>query len=286
MDTNKIRTITHKMMTTSIDEMLAAITVRIEKSTYRAAVNSGNPIDYLAKNLKRHLKSHGISSDHLWFSLELAYENDCLKNPHIHGTIKIKQEQRQALLDALLTALGKPKIRSAARKRQVNEIYSLGWADYCLKNVQKTSQSIGRRAVFISRLLAKTDSQVFGKNDFSKNAENPFHTRAERGSEKVLSSCVFNTPKNTTNYTSKTHKNPRHNKPSNLYKNTTPNAPKNTSVLGINQALKPTNHDYPIGDIKIFRARAENSPPNGQDEQLRKANGTRIQCRQHQDTET
>ncbi|HHC7106374.1 TPA: hypothetical protein ACQJO7_003919 [Vibrio parahaemolyticus] len=255
MDTNKIRTITHRMMTTSIDEMLAAITVRIEKSTYRAAVNSGNPIDYLAKNLKRHLKSHGISSDHLWFSLELAYENDCLKNPHIHGTIKIKQEQRQALLDALLTALGKPKIRSAARKRQVNEIYSLGWADYCLKNVQKTSQSIGRRAVFISRLLAKTDSQVFGKNDFSKNAANPCHTRAERGSEKVLSSCVFNTPKN-------------------------------TSVLGINQALKPTNHDYPIGDIKIFRARAENSPPNGQGEQLRKANEPRIRCKQHQDTET
>lgn len=274
------------MMTTSNDDMLAAITVRIEKSTYQAAVNSGNPIDYLAKNLKRHLKSHGISSDELWFSLELAYENDCLKNPHIHGTIKIKRNQYQDLLNALQGALGKPLVKSAARKRQVREVYSLDWADYCLKNVEKTSQFIDRRAVFIARPLTRNQSQVFGKNDFSKNAENPFHKRAERGSEKVLSSCVFNTPKNTTNYTSKTHKNPRHNKPSNLYKNTTPNTPKNTSVLGINQALKPTNHDYPIGDIKIFRARAENSPPNGQDEQLRKANGTRIQCRQHQDTET
>ncbi|HCG6983533.1 hypothetical protein ACJO1P_23465 [Vibrio parahaemolyticus] len=255
MDTNKIRTITHRMMTTSKDELLAAITVRIEKSNYQAAVNSGNPIDYLAKNLKRHLKSHGISSDELWFSLELAYENDCLKNPHIHGTIKIKRNQYQDLLNALQGALGKPLVKSAARKRQVREVYSLDWADYCLKNVEKTSQFIDRRAVFIARPLTRNQSQVFGKNDFSKNAENPFHKRAERGSEKVLSSCVFNTPKN-------------------------------ISVLGINQALKPTNHDYPIGDIKIFRARAENSPPNGQDEQLRKANGTRIQCRRHQDTET
>ncbi|MBM5096064.1 hypothetical protein J8B39_21010 [Vibrio parahaemolyticus] len=198
MDTNKIRTITHRMMTTSNDEMLAAITVRIEKSTYRAAVNSGNPIDYLAKNLKRHLKSHGISSDELWFSLELAYENDCLKNPHIHGTIKIKQEQRQALLDALLVSLGKPQIKSAARKRQVIEVYSLEWADYCLKNIKKTSNSIGRRAVFIARSLTKNDPQVFGKNDFSKIAQSPCPDWSESGSEKVLSSYVFNTPKTST----------------------------------------------------------------------------------------
>ncbi|MEZ8503438.1 hypothetical protein AB6D08_19190 [Vibrio splendidus] len=237
MDTNKIRTITYRMMTTtSNDEMLAAITVRIEKSTYRAAVNSGNPIDYLAKNLKRHLKTHGISSDELWFSLELAYENDCLKNPHIHGTIKIKQEQHQALLDALLVSLGKPQIKSAARKRQVTEVYSLGWADYCLKNIKKTSDSIGRRAVFIARSLVKTDPQVFGKNDFSKNAQSPCSNWSESGSEKVLSSYVFKPLKITTKSPQITHQN--------LYS------------------------------------------PNGLDEQLRKANGTRIQCRQHQGTKT
>lgn len=290
MDTNKIRTITHKMMTTSIDEMLAAITVRIEKSTYRAAVNSGNPIDYLAKNLKRHLKSHGISSDHLWFSLELAYENDCLKNPHIHGTIKVKQEQRQALLDALLTALGKPKIRSAARKRQVREVYSLDWADYCLKNVEKTSQFIDRRAVFVARPLTKNQSQVFGKNDFSKNAQNPCPDWSESGSETVLSSYVFKPLKITTKNTSKAHQKPIQPERGKVHTDSTLKHLKNHHIydkdLDAKAEFTLTKHQSHKGDIKIFRARAENSPPNGQDEQLRKANGTRIQCRQHQDTET
>ncbi|TOM05742.1 hypothetical protein CGH85_19830 [Vibrio parahaemolyticus] len=277
------------MMTTSNDDMLAAITVRIEKSTYQAAVNSGNPIDYLAKNLKRHLKSHGISSDELWFSLELAYENDCLKNPHIHGTIKIKQEQRQALLDALLTALGKPKIRSAARKRQVNEIYSLGWADYCLKNVQKTSQSIGRRAVFISRPLTKNQSQVFGKNDFSKNAQSPCPDWSESGSEKVLSSYVFKPIKITTKNTPKAHQKPIQPERVKAHTDSTLKHLKNHHIydkdLDAKAGFTLTKHQSHKGDKK-FSARGRKSSPNGLGEQLRKANEPRIQCRQHQDTET
>lgn len=289
MDT-KTRTITHKMMaTTSKDELLAAITVRIEKSTYQAAVNSGNPIDYLAKNLKRHLKAHGISSNELWFSLELAYENDCLKNPHIHGTIKIKQEQRQALLDALLVSLGKPQIKSAARKRQVTEVYSLEWADYCLKNIKKTSNSIGRRAVFIARSLTKNDPQVFGKNDFSKIAQSPCPDWSESGSEKVLSSYVFNTPKTNTKNPQIAHQKPIQPGRVKVHSDITLKHLKNHHIydkdLDTKTGFTLTKHQSHKGGEK-FSAHGRKSSPNGQGEQLRKANGTRIQCRQHQDTET
>lgn len=289
MDTNKIRTITHRMMTTSNDDMLAAITVRIEKSTYQAAVNSGNPIDYLAKNLKRHLKSHGISSDELWFSLELAYENDRLKNPHIHGTIKIKRNQYQDLLNALQGALGKPLVKSAARKRQVREVYSLDWADYCLKNVEKTSQFIDRRAVFIARPLTKNQSQVFGKNDFSKNAQNPCPDCSESGSEKVLSSYVFKPLKITTKNTSKAHQKPIQPERVRAYSYSAMKHLKNHPIfdkdLDSKAGFTLTKHQ-PHKRGEKFSARGRKSSPNGRGEQLRKANEPRIQCKQHQDTET
>ncbi|CAH6870770.1 hypothetical protein VCHA34P112_270047 [Vibrio chagasii] len=289
MDT-KTRTITHKMMaTTSKDELLAAITVRIEKSTYQAAVNSGNPIDYLAKNLKRHLKTHGINSDELWFSLELAYENDCLKNPHIHGTIKIKRDQHQALLDALLVSLGKPQIKSAARKRQVNEVYSLGWADYCLKNIKKTSDSIGRRAVFIARPLTKKQPQVFGKNNFSKNAQSPCSDWPESSSKKVLSSYVFNTSKTSTKNLQITHQKLMQPERVKVHSDSTLKHLNNHHIYGndldAKAGLPPAKYPPKKGNEKILACHQQ-SPPNGLDEQLRKANGTRIQCRQHQDTET
>ncbi|WP_132941567.1 hypothetical protein [Vibrio crassostreae] len=289
MDTNRIRTITHRMMATSNDEFLAAITVRIEKSTYRAAVNSGDPIDYLAKNLKRHLKNHGISSDELWFSLELAYENDCLKNPHIHGTIKIKRNQYQDLLNALQGALGKPLVKSAARKRQVREVYSLDWADYCLKNVEKTSQFIDRRAVFIARPITKSQSQVFGKNDFSKNAQNPCPDWSESGTEKVLSSYVFKPLKITTKDTSKVHQKPIQPERVKPHIDSTLKHLKNHHIydkdLDAKAGFTLTKHQSHKGGEK-FSARGRKSSPNGRGEQLRKANEPRIQCKQHQDTET
>ncbi|MCG9650988.1 hypothetical protein L1D24_20860 [Vibrio brasiliensis] len=198
---NQLKAITENRLATSNgDYVQYAVTVLIEPKTYQAAIKSGDPLDYLSKNLKRHLKAHGISTSSLWFVLELSNKNNQLQNPHIHGSITIEREQRHQLSDALQKALGKPRVKSAARKRAVREIYSSEWVDYCFKDFKKTSDSIGRRAVFVARELTK----FFGKNENSKNAHSPDTARLESNSEKVCLVRYFNPSKNTINPVQKT----------------------------------------------------------------------------------
>lgn len=150
------------LQTIDYDEALIAFTVRIEPYTYQSAVNSGNPIDYLAKNLKRHLRKVGIDTRDLWFSLELKKTSNSF-NPHIHGGIRIKVGQEKQLSSALQKSLGETRKSNAARKVKTTVMYSSGWITYVLKNMKKTEKVIGRTPVFMTNYFRNFLSQTFGK---------------------------------------------------------------------------------------------------------------------------
>ena len=143
-------------------EAMMAFTVRIEPYTYQSAVNSGNPIDYLAKNLKRHLRKAGIDTKDLWFSLELKKTCNSF-NPHIHGGIRIKEGQEKQLSSALQRSLGETRKCNAARKVNTTVMYSSDWITYVLKSMKKTEKVIGRTPVFMTNYFRNFLSQTFGK---------------------------------------------------------------------------------------------------------------------------
>ncbi|EAS75549.1 hypothetical protein V12G01_10336 [Vibrio alginolyticus 12G01] len=149
------------LQTIDYGETLMAFTVRIEPYTYQSAVNSGNPIDYLAKNLKRHLRKAGIDTEDLWFSLELKKTSNSF-NPHIHGGIRIREGQEHSLSLALQNSLGEVSKRSAARKVNTTVMYSSDWVSYVMKSIQKTEKVIGRTPVFMTNYFRNFLSQTFG----------------------------------------------------------------------------------------------------------------------------
>ncbi|EGQ7654814.1 TPA: hypothetical protein P0E37_004322 [Vibrio campbellii] len=150
------------LQTIDYDEALIAFTVRIEPYTYQSAVNSGNPIDYLAKNLKRHLRKADIDTKDLWFSLELKKTSNSF-NPHIHGGIRIKLGQEKQLSSALQKSLGEARKSNAARKVNITVMYSSDWITYVLKSTKKTDKAIGRTSVFMTNYFRNFLSQTFGK---------------------------------------------------------------------------------------------------------------------------
>ncbi|HCM0808122.1 hypothetical protein ACUVHH_23450 [Vibrio parahaemolyticus] len=150
------------LQTIDYDEALIAFTVRIEPYTYQSAVNSGNPIDYLAKNLKRHLRKADIDTKDLWFSLELKKTSNSF-NPHIHGGIRIREGQEKQLSSALQRSLGETRKSNAARKVNTTVMYSADWITYVLKNMKKTEKVIGRTPVFMTNYFRNILSQTFGK---------------------------------------------------------------------------------------------------------------------------
>ncbi|PTO62230.1 hypothetical protein [Vibrio splendidus] len=150
------------LQTIDYGEALIAFTVRIEPYTYQSAVNSGNSIDYLAKNLKRHLKKVGVDTRDLWFTLELKITGD-LFNPHIHGGIRIKEGQEKLLSSALQKSLGETKKSNAARKVNTTVMYSSDWVVYVLKSIKKTEKMIGRNPIFMTNYFRNFLSLTFGK---------------------------------------------------------------------------------------------------------------------------
>jgi len=149
------------LKTLSDDESLMAFTVRIDPYTYQSAENSGNPIDYLAKNLKRHLRKAGLDIKELWFSLEFK-ELKNSKNPHIHGGIRINAGQESVLALALQKSLGQSHPSNAARKIKLEKLYSSYWITYILKDMKKTSKIIGRDSLFMTNNFRNLVSQTFG----------------------------------------------------------------------------------------------------------------------------
>ena len=150
------------LQTIDYGEVLVAFTVRIEPYTYQSAVNSGNPIDYLAKNLKRHLRKVDLDTKDLWFSLELKKTSNSF-NPHIHGGIRIKKGQEKALSSALQKSLGGAGKSNAARKVNTTVMYSSYWVAYVMKSIQKTEKVIGRTPIFMTNYFRNFLSQTFGK---------------------------------------------------------------------------------------------------------------------------
>lgn len=179
MDTQRtLRNITYQLE--QVDSKLQiAFTVLVERDLYKSALASGcDTIDHLAKNLKRHLRNHGIDSSELWFVLEESGAKGVLKNPHIHGLISIDDHQREDLKEALQKCLGKPSRLMSPFKVRTKRLYSLGWVDYCCKDLEKNAQSIGRNPVFISQKLRKLKSPTFGKTYTCENLDEASDTKA------------------------------------------------------------------------------------------------------------
>ncbi len=193
---DKLKAITTRLLNTKTDDqMLVAFTVLISRDRYRSAIHSGNPIDYLAKDLKRHLKSKGIDPFSMWFTLELS-GSDTLSNPHIHGLLRIERHQLPDLNQVLQKALGKVSKSLARFKKNVQEYTQNRWEDYCCKDLEETSGVIGRKAVYISRSLTTSKSSFFGKTYTCKNSQMPCYQRAEAVSGEVQCSSVINTLSN------------------------------------------------------------------------------------------
>ncbi|MGF1888224.1 hypothetical protein L4D13_19045 [Photobacterium profundum] len=178
------------------DEALIAFTVRVEPYTYQAAITSGNAIDYLAKNIKRHLKGAGLSTGELWFSLEFG---DLTKasNPHVHGGIRIKADELSVLSKALQNSLGRPLSQSAARKKSIQQIYSSDWVDYCLKDTDKVSEILARSPLFMTQNFRNIISDIFGKTYTSKNSRKLCYHWSQEGVG-IKSSSYSNNPLNNT----------------------------------------------------------------------------------------
>ncbi|MCR9952884.1 hypothetical protein NB564_18600 [Vibrio parahaemolyticus] len=199
MDTQEsLKRITHHLEKSKAEsQSLIAFTVLVERGLYQSAVESGSDtIDHLAKNLKRHLRNHGIDSSQMWFVFEESGTKGNLKNPHIHGLILVDDHQREDLKQALQKSLGKASRLMSPFKQRTKRMHSLGWVDYCCKDLEKNAQSIGRNPVFISQKLRKLKSPTFGKTYTCENLDEASDTKALSGFIQNHCSVGINTPIN------------------------------------------------------------------------------------------
>ncbi|WP_347363257.1 hypothetical protein [Vibrio vulnificus] len=193
----KLKAITTRLLDIKTDDqMLVAFTVLISRDRYHSAIHSGNPIDYLAKDLKRHLRNHGIDSSQLWFVFEESGIKGNLKNPHVHGLIMVASHQREELKKALLQCLGKTSRVLSPFKQRTKRMYSLGWVDYCCKDLEMNAKSIGRSSLYMSQKLRQLISPIFGKTYTSKNLDEASVIKASSGIDKNDCSVSINTPTN------------------------------------------------------------------------------------------